>query len=161
MKIFSEENYKEYKPSQGDRIISKRNKLAGIIQEQLKEDSYHVKWIFQDREVDSSNNLEELLKYGYRFLTGDEALETLFPPVINEEAINTKQGEVNVPVVSQELLDAIETALEGNEFITNKTWRSTRGIQDSQKASTELAGLVKAGVLRVEGRKRGTKYFKV
>lgn len=45
--------------------------------------------------------------------------------------------------------------------ITNTTWRQHRGITDVSVASKELQSLVKAGHLRIEGKKRGTKYFVV
>lgn len=58
----------------------------------------------------------------------------------------------------RDLLSGLASGVGIDEPITNKVWRIHRNI-DLNTASQELQRLVKEGVLRQEGRKRGTKYF--
>lgn len=161
--IITLDNLSSFNPSVGDKIISQKGYLVGVLTKEGElEDK--GKWFIDlkvnERNVESLIELEVLLERGYKIATQDEEVKQIVKEE-TKEVIKTdkrEKKERKTEIVDNEA-DTIKKLIERDGFITNKSWREERRIFDSLKAGKELKKLVKKKKLRVEGKKKGMKYY--
>lgn len=161
--IIDYDHLKDYEPLKGDRIISKKGYLVGVLKQEGEmedEGKWEIDWIIGERKIPALLTLDEVLSRGYRIASEDE--EVIIKEETNKVASeNSENEERKTEITENDEEVIIDKLIKRDGFITNKSWREERRIFDSLKSGQELKRLIKKGLLRSEGERKGMKYYKV